>query len=63
MKNPKITFIEKLLIHVAHLIVGGATYRDVSDWHLMPVGKEMSRSKFVRYKINASKIIKDSDDK
>ena len=50
-------------LHVAQLIDGGASHKEVSDWHLMRFGKEMSRSKFFRYKSNASKIIKDSDDK
>ena len=48
-------------IHVAKLIVGGASQKEVNDWHFMRFNKHMSTSKYYRYKNKAHKIIANAD--
>ena len=58
-----IHFSQKEELHCAQMIVDGADWHQVSDWHKLRFGKPMSESKFYRKRKMADQIVADSKNK
>ena len=63
LRIKNVYFTRKEELHLANMIVGGAKYDEINEWHLTNFGKPMARSKYFRFKNKALEIISNDNKK
>ena len=63
LRKKHVHFTKKEELHLANMILDGATYEEISEWHLTRFGKPMARSKYFRFKNKAPEIISNDNQK